>query len=92
MAYKYGPLSMNYGLLYGIVTYYFGLLGFAGRAFIMNTAKEGPLIYGNHEMKAPWHLNRPARPGAESQGRLSHSADMRRENTTTYLIKESTLN
>ena len=30
MACNYGLLSMNYGLLWGIVAYYFGLLGFPG--------------------------------------------------------------
>ena len=30
MAYNYGLLSMNYGVLWGIVAYYIGLLGFSG--------------------------------------------------------------
>ena len=31
MAQNYGLLSVNYGLLWGIVDYYFGLLGVQGR-------------------------------------------------------------
>ena len=31
MAYNYGPLWIYYGLLYGIVAYYFGLLGVPGK-------------------------------------------------------------
>ena len=31
MAYNYGLLSVNYGLLWRIVAYYFGLLGVQGR-------------------------------------------------------------
>ena len=30
MVQNHGPLSMNYGLLYGIVAYHFWLLGFPG--------------------------------------------------------------
>ena len=30
MAYNYGLLSVNYGLLYGIVAWFFGLLGVPG--------------------------------------------------------------